>query len=248
MKKLENKIALITGGSRGIGAAIVRRLAAEGASVAFTYTSESSLDKASAIVSDIQASGGRALAIKADSRQADEVIAAVTKTATEFGGLDILVSNAGVSYAKDISELTISDYDETMDVNVKAVYVAVLEAIKYLGEGGRIITIGSCMGDNAIMPNNMLYTMSKTALQGLTRALARDLGPKGISVTLVQPGPTNTDMNPSDTEIADFFRSRMALGEYGTAENIGALVAFLAGEESKYITGTFITSDSGFNA
>lgn len=248
LKKLANKIALVTGGSRGIGAAIVRRLAAEGASVAFTYSSESSLDKASAIVSDIQASGGRALAIRADSRQVDDVISAVTKTATKFGGLDILVSNAGVSYAKDISELTISDYDETMDVNVKAVYVAVLEAVKYLGEGGRIITIGSCMGDNAIMSNNMLYTMSKTALQGLTRALARDLGPKGISVTLVQPGPTNTDMNPDDTEIADYFRSRMALGEYGTAENIGALVAFLAGEESKYITGSFITADSGFNA
>lgn len=248
MNKLANKVALVTGGSRGIGAAIVQRLASEGASVAFTYTSDSSAEKASAIVAEIQAAGGRALAIKANNRQPDEVTAAVTSTVNEFGGLDILVNNAGVFFAKDVSELSLSDYDEMMDVNVKAVYVATLEAIKYLKVGGRIITIGSNMGDNAIMPKTLLYTMSKSALQGLTRALSRDLGPKGISVTLVQPGPTKTDMNPDNTELSDFFRSRMALPEYGTAEDIAALVAFLAGEESKYITGSFITADSGFNA
>ncbi len=248
MKKLANKVALVTGGSRGIGAAIVQRLAADGASVAFTYTSDSSAEKAGAIVAGIQAAGGRALAIKADSRHPDAVTGAVKATADAFGGLDILVSNAGIFVAKDVSELSVSDYDELMDINVKAVYVATLEAIKYLKAGGRIITIGSNMGDNAIMQKALLYTMSKSALQGFTRGLARDLGPKGISVTLVQPGPTATDMNPDNTELADYFRTRMALPEYGTAEGIGALVSFLASEESKYITGSFITADSGFNA
>jgi 3-oxoacyl-[acyl-carrier protein] reductase len=176
------------------------------------------------------------------------VTGAVTATVNEFGGLDILVNNAGVFFGKHVSELNEKDYDETMDINVKAVYLAVLEAIKYLKAGGRIITIGSCQGDNAVMQQTLLYTMSKSALQGFTRALSRDLGPKGISVTLVQPGPTNTDMNPDNTDFSDFLRSRMALPEYGTAENIAALVAFLAGEESKYITGTSITADSGFNA
>ncbi|GAB3921677.1 SDR family NAD(P)-dependent oxidoreductase [Mucilaginibacter myungsuensis] len=248
MKNLTNKVALVTGGSRGIGAAIVERLAADGAKVAFTYTSDSSSEKASAIVAGINAAGGRALAIKADSRYPDEVTGAVSATVKEFGSLDILVSNAGIFIAKDVSELSLSDYDELMDINVKAVYVATLEAIKHLKAGGRIITIGSNMGDNAIMPKTLLYTMSKSALQGFTRALARDLGPKGISVTLVQPGPTTTDMNPDNTEFSDFLRSRMALPEYGTAQNIAALVAFLAGEESKYITGSFLTADSGFNA
>lgn len=248
MKKLANKVALVTGGSRGTGAAIAQRLASDGASVALTYTGDSSAEKASTIVAGIQAAGGRALAIKADSRYPDAVTAAVTSTVKEFGGLDILVSNAGIFVAKDVSELSLSDYDEMMDINVKAVYAATLEAIKYLQSGGRIITIGSNMGDNAIMPKTLLYTMSKSALQGFTRALSRDLGSKGISVTLVQPGPTTTDMNPDNTELSDFFRSRMALPEYGTSENIAALVAFLAGEEGKYITGSFITADSGFNA
>ncbi|UOE52560.1 SDR family oxidoreductase [Mucilaginibacter sp. SMC90] len=248
MKKLANKIALVTGGSRGIGAAIVNRLADDGASVAFTYTSDSSAEKSASMVSKIQDGGGKALAIKANSRYADDVINAVGKTVSEFGGLDILVNNAGILTLKDISELTIADYDELMDVNVKAVFVAAKEAVKHLKSGGRIISIGSNMGDNAIMPQTTLYTMSKSALQGFTRALARDLGPKGISVTLVQPGPTATDMNPDNTELADYFRTRMALPEYGTPEGIAALVAFLAGDESKYITGSFITADSGFNA
>jgi 3-oxoacyl-[acyl-carrier protein] reductase len=248
MKKLANKIALVTGGSRGIGAAIVNRLAADGASVAFTYTSDSSAEKAGSLVSIIQDAGGRALAIKANSRNPDEVINAVNSTVSEFGGLDILVNNAGILTIKDISELTIADYDELMDVNVKAVFVAASEAVKHLKSGGRIISIGSNMGDNAIMPKTTLYTMSKSALQGFTRALSRDLGPKGITVTLVQPGPTNTDMNPEDTELAEYFRTRMALGKYGSPEDVAALVAFLASDESKNITGTFLTTDSGFNA
>jgi 3-oxoacyl-[acyl-carrier protein] reductase len=176
MKKLENKVALVTGGSRGIGAAIVRKLVADGASVAFTYTR--SADKAEAIVQEIAAGGGKALAILADSAQSQDVIDAVNKTVAEFGGLDILINNAGIYIGKDFTEHTIEEYDQIMAINVKAVYVAALEAVKHLKSGGRIITIGSNMGDNAIMPQTTLYTMSKSALQGFTRGLARDLGPK----------------------------------------------------------------------
>lgn len=246
MKKLANKIALVTGGSRGIGAATVRRLAAEGASVAFTYSQ--SAEKAQAIANEINAGGGRAIAIGADSARSADIIQAVNQTVAEFGGLDILVNNAGIYIGKDFHQHTIDEYDRLMDVNVKAVYVTTLEAVKHLKAGGRIITIGSNMADNAIGTQTTLYTMSKSALQGFTRGLARDLGPKGITVTLVQPGPTNTDMNPDDTELADYARSRMALSKYGTVEDVAGLVAFLASEEGQQITGSWVTIDGGFNA
>lgn len=246
MKKLENKVALVTGGSRGIGAATVRRLATDGASVAFTYTS--SAEKAEALANEINASGGRVFAINADSAKAADIINAVNQTVGQFGGLDILVNNAGTYIGKDFQEHTVEEYDQLMDINVKAVYVAALEAVKHLKTGGRIITIGSNMGDNAIGPQTTLYTMSKSALQGFTRGLARDLGPKGITVTLVQPGPTNTDMNPDNTEKADYLRSRMALQNYGTGEDVAGVVSFLASEEGKHITGSWITIDGGFNA
>jgi len=246
MKKLANKVALVTGGSRGIGAAIVRRLTADGASVAFTYTR--SEEKAEALASEINADGGRALAISADSAKSADIINAVDKTVAQFGGLDILVNNAGIYIGKDFQEHTIEEYDQLMDVNVKAVYVAALEAVKHLKSGGRIITIGSNMGDNAIGPQTTLYTMSKSALQGFTRGLARDLGPKGITVTLVQPGATNTDMNPDNTEKADYLRSRMALPNYGTGDDVAGVVSFLASEEGRQITGSWVTIDGGFNA
>jgi len=246
MKKLANKVALVTGGSRGIGAATVRRLASDGASVAFTYTR--SADKAELLVQEINASGGRALAIQADSALSTDIINAVNKTVNQFGGLDILVNNAGIYIGKDFEEHTIDEYDQIMDVNVKAVYVAALEAVKHLKTGGRIITIGSNMGDNAIRSQTTLYTMSKSALQGFTRGLARDLGPKGITVTLVQPGPTDTDMNPADSQHADQQRSRMALSNYGSVDDVAGLVAFLASEEGKHITGSWVTIDGGFNA
>jgi len=246
MKKLENKIALVTGGSRGIGAAIVRRLAADGASVAFTYSQ--SAEKAEAIAREIETAGGRALAIQADSARSADIIKAVNQTVTEFGGLNILVNNAGIYTGKDFQKHTIEEYDQVMDVNVKGVYVAALEAVKHLKSGGRIITIGSNMADNAIGAQTTLYTMSKSALQGFTRGLARDLGPKGISVTLVQPGPTNTDMNPADSAQADYVRSRMAIPNYGTAEEVAGLVSYLASEEGKQITGSWVTIDGGFNA
>lgn len=246
MKKLANKIALVTGGSRGIGAATVRRLAAEGAKVAFTYTR--SAEKAAALVAEIDAAGGRAMAIAADNNKPEEVVKAVNETVENFGALDILVSNAGIYIGKEFGEYTIDDYNQVMDVNVKAVYVAALEAVKHLKAGGRIITIGSNMADNAFSATNTLYAMSKSTLQGFTRGLARDLGPKGINVTLVQPGPIDTDMNPADSELADFVRGKMAIPAYGTGDDIAGLVSFLASEEGKYITGSWITIDGGMNA
>lgn len=246
MKRLEKKVALVTGGSRGIGAAIVKRLAAEGATVVFTYGR--SVEKAEAIAAEVAATGGVAVAVAADSAQPEELQAAVAKTVADCGRIDILVSNAGIYIGKPFEEHTVAEYDEIMAVNVRAVYVAALAAVVHMPAGGRIITIGSNMGDNAFSAQTTLYTMSKSALQGFTRGLARDLGPKGINVSLVQPGPINTDMNPDDSELADLLRSRMALDEYGTGEDIAGLVAFLASEEGKYITGTAITIDGGLNA
>ena len=246
MKKLATQVALVTGGSRGIGAATVRRLAADGAAVAFTYTR--STEKAQALAAEINAAGGRALAIGADSARALDIVNAVTQTVAEFGGLDILVNNAGIYIGKNFQEHTIDEYDQLMAVNVKAVYVAALEAVKHLKPGGRIITVGSNMADNAIGHQTTLYTMSKSALQGFTRGLARDLGPKGISVTLVQPGPTATDMNPAEGEHADHARTRMALGKYGSAEDVAGLISFLTSDEAGHITGSWVTMDGGFNA
>ncbi len=246
MKRLDQKVALVTGGGRGIGAAITKRLATEGASVVLTYSQ--SAEKAEAIAAEIVRNGGRALAVKADSADPDAVTAAVNRAVTEFGRLDILVNNAGIYIGKPFAEHTLEDYRKIMAVNVDSVYVASLEAVKHLPKGGRIITIGSNMADNAVGPQTTLYTMSKSALSGFTRGLARDLGPQGITVNLVQPGPIDTDMNPANTEFADYLRSRMPLGEYGTGEDIAGMVAHLAGDEGKYITGSALTIDGGFNA
>lgn len=246
MKRLANKIALITGGSRGIGAAITRRLAADGANVVFTYNR--SAEKAKAIADEINASGGQAVAIAADSADPQQVTDAVNQAVARSGRIDILVNNAGIYIGKAFEEHTIEEYEAVMGVNVRAVYVAALAAAKHISAGGRIITIGSNMADNAVGPQTTLYTMSKSALQGFTRGLARDLGSKKITVNLVQPGPVDTDMNPAHTELAGFLRSRMALGEYGTGEDIAGLVAFLASKEGKYITGSALTIDGGFNA
>lgn len=243
MKRLANKVALITGGSRGIGAAIVRKIAAEGAQVVFTYSS--SPEKAQAIIEEI---GDQVIAIKADSGKPQEIIEAVEKTIATFGRLDILINNAGIYIGKAFHEHTLEDYEQIMAINVRALYVAALEAVKHLPIGGRIINIGSNMADNAMGPQTTLYTMSKSALSGFTRGLARDLGTKGITVNVVQPGPIDTDMNPANTELADFLRSRMALTDYGSGDDIAGLVAFLASDEGKYITGTAITIDGGLNA
>jgi len=246
MKRLENKVAIVTGGGRGMGAAITKRLAAEGASVVLTYSK--SRGQAENIAAGINASGGRALAVEADSADPQAVVNAVDKTVAEFGKVDILVNNAGIYIGKAFEEHTLADYEQIMGINVRAVYAASLAAVKHIPAGGRIITIGSNMAENAMGPETTLYTMSKSALTGFTRGLARDLGKKDITVNLVQPGPINTDMNPSDTDLADFLRSRMALSEYGTGDDIAGLVAFLASAEGKFITGTAITIDGGLNA
>lgn len=246
MKRLENKVAIVTGGGRGMGTAITKRLAAEGASVVLTYSK--SREKAEAVAAEINASGGRALAVEADSADPQAVTNAVARTIAEFGKIDVLVNNAGIFIGKAFEEHTLDDYEQIMSVNVRAVYVASLAAVKHIPAGGRIITVGSNMAENALSPQTTLYTMSKAALTGFTRGLARDLGKKDITVNLVQPGPVNTDMNPSDTDLADFLRNRMALSEYGTGDDIAGLVAFLASEEGKFITGTAITIDGGLNA
>jgi len=246
MKRLQNKIALITGGGRGMGADITSRLAAEGASVVLTYSQ--SKTKSEAIAEEINKSGGKAIAIKADSADIQAVTEAVKRTISEFGRIDILISNAGIYIGKDFSDHTPEDYEQIMAVNVRAVYIAALAAVNHMPTGGRIITIGSNMADQAGGPKTTLYTMSKSALQGFTRGLARDLGAKKITVNLIQPGPIDTDMNPANSEFGEIMRSRIALGQYGTGDDIAALTAFLASDESKYITGSFITIDGGFNA
>ncbi|GAA3956341.1 SDR family oxidoreductase [Chitinophaga oryziterrae] len=242
MKHLENKVALVTGGSRGMGAAIVKRLVAEGATVAFTYVKSAA--KAQELVATL---GANVIAIQADNASHTAVTAAVEQVAKTFGRIDILVNNAGVYLQKPLSEHTAADYDQMMDVNVKAVFMASLAAIPHMPSGSRIISIGSNMADRVVGPGATLYAMSKSALIGLTKGLARELGPKSITVNLVQPGPVDTDMNPASGGHAAFAKGHMALGHYGNVADIAGLVAYLAGQESGFITGTAITIDGGFN-
>lgn len=246
MKKLSDKVAIVTGGSRGIGAAIARRLASEGANVLFTY--HNSPDQAQALAATINNNGGNAIPIQADNSSPSALQNVVDQAVAQFGKIDILVNNAGIYVGKPFEEYTLEDYEQTMAVNVRAVFVASQAAVRHMPAGGRIITLGSNMADNTLGQQTTLYTMSKSALQGFTRGLSRDLGPKQITANLVQPGPTNTDMNPENGAHADFLRSRMALSEYGKAEDIANLVAFIASEESSFITGAFLTADGGINA
>jgi 3-oxoacyl-[acyl-carrier protein] reductase len=246
MSELAGKVALVTGGSRGIGAAIARRLARDGAAVAFTYVTAA--DKAGVVAKQIDADGGRVLAIRADSANPGAVVAAVEQTAAELGRLDILVNNAGVFTGGPIEEVTVDQADQLWAVDVRAVFVASQAAARHMSEGGRIITIGSALADRVPVPGMTLYAMAKSALTGLTRGLARDLGPRGITVALVHGGLIDTGMNPADGPAASFLSSIPALGRYGTAEDIAAVVAHLAGEGGRYVTGTAIPVDGGFAA
>ncbi|MEH2051447.1 SDR family oxidoreductase [Nostoc sp.] len=243
---LKNKRALITGGSRGIGAAIVKRLASEGADVAFTYTS--SPDRANEIVQAAQALGVQALAIQADSADASAVVAAVEDTVNKLGGIDILVNNAGVLAIGPIDDFTLADFDRTFAINVRAVFVATQAAVKHMKEGGRIINIGSTNAERMPFPGGGVYAMSKSALQGLVQGLSRDLGPRGITINNVQPGPIATDMNPSEGEFAEMLKKQIAVARYGTVDEVAGLVAYLAGPESGYITGANLMIDGGFSA
>lgn len=247
MKHLENKVALVTGGSRGMGAAIVKQLAEAGAKVAFTYVR--SADKARQLAAEVSAtSGQQVIAIAADSASDTAVAAAVEEVVRTLGGIDILVNNAGIYEKKPLAAQTVADYDEMMNINVKAVFVASITAMKHMKEGGRIISIGSNMADRVAGPGATLYAMSKSALIGFTKGLARELGPRGITVNLVQPGPTDTDMNPAAGQHADRARTMMAIPHYGNVTDIASLVGFLAGPQSGFITGTSVTIDGGFNA
>ncbi|MBO4228220.1 SDR family NAD(P)-dependent oxidoreductase [Bradyrhizobium neotropicale] len=246
MSALQGKRALVTGASRGIGAAIARRLAADGANVAITY--ERSADKAQAVVAEIERLGRRGLAIKADSADAAVVKAAVDQAAEALGGLDILVNNAGIFRGGPIDELSLEDIDATLAVNVRAVVVGSQAAAAHMGEGGRIISIGSNLATQVPGPGMSLYSMSKSALIAWTKGLARDLGGRGITVNIVHPGSTDTDMNPAEGEQAAAQRARMAIPRYGKAEDVAALVAFVAGPEGRSINGTELTIDGGANA
>jgi 3-oxoacyl-[acyl-carrier protein] reductase len=244
---LKNKRALVTGGSRGIGAAIVKRLAREGADVTFTYSS--SPEKGEEVAKAAQAHGVRAIALKADSADASAVVAAVERTVSEFGGIDILVNSAGVLAMGPLDTFALADFDRTLAVNVRAVFVATQAAARHMKEGGRIINIGSCNAERMPFPGGGVYAMSKSALQGLVQGLARDLGPRGITINNVQPGPVDTDMNPAGSEFAAMLMKQvMAVPRYGTAEEIAAMVAYLAGPEAGYVTGASLTIDGGFNA
>ena len=245
MTKLAGKTALVTGGSRGIGAATALRLAQDGADVALTY--ERARDKAEAVAGQIRALGRKAIVLQADSADPAALTAAVDRAAAELGGLDILVNNAGIWHYGEVGSWGLDEIDKVLAVNVRAVIVASQAAAKHLPDGGRIITTGSCLAERVMGPGIALYAMSKAALIGFTKALARDLGPRGITVNVVHPGSTDTDMNPADGDHAEAQRLRMAIPRFGKAEDIAGLIAYLASEEGRFITGAGIAIDGGVN-
>jgi 3-oxoacyl-[acyl-carrier protein] reductase len=246
MSQLSGKAALVTGGSRGIGAAIAKHLARAGADVAITYVS--SPDKANAVIDEIKSAGRRGIAVKADSADAAAVRAAVDKTAAELGRLDILVNNAGIFVAGAFEDVPIGDLDRIWNVNVRAPIVAIQAAVKHMKDGGRIITIGSCLGERVSFPGVTIYSMTKGAVANLTRGLARDLGSRNITVNVVEPGPIDTDMNPASGEGAADQAKNTALGRYGTPDDIAAMVTHLAGEGGRNITGASFLVDGGYAA
>jgi 3-oxoacyl-[acyl-carrier protein] reductase len=246
MNELSGKVALVTGGSRGIGAAIAQRLAHDGAAVAFTYVTAAG--QAQAVAKQIDADGGRVLVIQADNADPGAVTGAVEQTVREFGRLDILVNNAGIVIGGPLEEMTVEQADRLWAVDVRAVFAATQAAARHMSDGGRIITIGSALAERVPVPGLTLYTMVKSALTGLTKGLARDLGPRGITATVVHGGLIDTDMNPANGPAAAFLSTIPALGHYGTAGDIAATVAHLAGDGGRYVTGTAITVDGGFAA
>ncbi|MCW3096129.1 MAG: 3-oxoacyl-(acyl-carrier-protein) reductase [Chthonomonadaceae bacterium] len=243
---LEGKVALVTGGSRGIGAAIAKRLAADGASVAITYSKGA--EAAASIVEAIERAGGTVIAIQADAANANAVKAAVEKTAATFGRLDVLVNNAGTAIPKPFEEATLEEMDRVIDINVRGVYVATQAALKHMKSGGRIINIGSAVGERVAAPGLVPYAGTKGAVKMFTQALAREIGSRGITVNNVQPGPIDTDLNPAAGDWAVPQKAATALNRYGHVEEIAAMVAFVAGPESSYITGANLTVDGGMNA
>ena len=246
MSDLSGKRALVTGAARGIGAAIAKELAARGADVAITY--EKSADAAAEVVKAVVAAGRKGVAIQADSADPVAVKRSVEDAVAALGGLDILVNNAGVARLGPVEEMSLADIDAILDVNVRGVVLASQAAIPHLGRGGRIITTGSNVATRVPFPGLTVYAMSKSALLSFTQGLARELGPKGVTVNLVHPGPIDTDMNPASGPMADTMTATMAIPHYGKPEDIAKAVAFLASPDSGQITGTGILVDGGANA
>jgi len=244
--RFSSKVALVTGGSRGIGEAIVRRLAAEGAAVAFTYAS--SADKAQALVDQIESAGGKALAIQADSADVVAIEGAVSATVERFGALNILVNNAGILLLGSVDTFSLEDFDRMFAVNVRATFAAAKACSAVMQKGDRIITVGSVVAQRSGFPGSSVYSMTKSAIAGMIRGLAIDFAPRGITVNNVQPGPTTTDMNPADGPHYDMVKSLVPLGRLGTAEDIAGMVAYLASEEAAFVTGASLTIDGGYLA
>jgi len=245
-KQLEGKIALVTGGSRGIGAAIAKRLAADGANVVITYTKGA--EAAASVVKEIERAGQKAIAIQADATDAGAVEAAVEKTVDTFGRLDVLVNNAGTAIAKGFEETTLEEMDRLIDINVRGTFVATQAALKQMKSGGRIIMIGSCVGEHAMTPGLVPYSATKGAVKMFSQGLSREVGSRGITVNNVQPGPIDTDLNPAGGDWAASQKAATALNRYGSVDEVAALVAFVAGPEASYITGANLTVDGGTNA
>ena len=243
---LKEKVALVTGGSRGIGAAIAKRLASDGAMVAITYTKGA--DAAAAVVGSIEQSGGKALAIQADATDADAIWSAVEKTVSAFGKLDVLVNNAGTALPNKFEDATLEELDRVIDINIRGTFVTTQAAMKQMNDGGRIIMIGSCVGERMMTPGLVPYAATKGAVKMFAQGLAREVGGRGITVNNVQPGPIDTELNPAAGDWAVPQKANTALNRYGSVADVAALVAFIAGPESSYITGASLTVDGGTNA
>ena len=244
--KLTGKVALVTGASRGIGAAIAKRLAAEGANVAITYTKDGGA--AASVVKAIENVGGKAIAIEANALDAAANRAAIEKAVATFGRLDVLVNNVGTAIPKRFEDSTLEELDRVIDLNVRSTFVATQAALKHLGNGGRIITIGSCVGERNMTPGLVSYAATKGALKMFTQGLSREVGSRGITVNNIQPGPIDTDLNPAAGDWAAPQKALTALNRYGSVDDVAALVAFVAGPEASYITGASLTVDGGTNA
>ncbi len=246
MSTLNEKVALVTGGSRGIGAAIAKRLAKDGAIVAITYAKDASA--ASAVVKAIQLDGGTAIAVRADATDVEAVKDAIEKTVATFGRLDVLVNNAGTAIPKTFEETTVDEMDRMIDINVRGTLAATQAALKHLQSGGRIIMIGSAVGERVLVPGLVAYAATKGAVKMFSQGLSREVASRGITVNNVQPGPIDTDLNPAAGEWATPQKAATALDRYGRVDEVAALVAFVAGPESSYITGANLTVDGGMNA